>query len=74
MIKKIFQSFTFFAFIQVLIFSCCNDEYNVYYETLEIIANDISDEDATSVSSENLVLHFNPIYEYVFSFKFQRIK
>ena len=65
MIKKTIQSFTFFAFIQVFIFSCCNDTFNVYYESVEFIAEDTLDFDNTTVASEDLVLNLSPMYEFV---------
>ena len=65
MIKKILQSFTFFALLQVFIFSCCDDSFNVYYNTIEFTAEDELDFDTTTIASEDLILNLNPLYEYV---------
>lgn len=74
MIKKTVQSFAFFAFFQVLIFSCCTEDYNLYYESLYFMAEDQLDQDPTTVSSEDLVLNFDPGFEYVVASNFKELK
>lgn len=64
MLKKTFTSFIFFAILQVCIYSCCSDDYQVYYENVGLNAIDTFDEDSTSVASENLVLRVDLIYKY----------
>ena len=65
MIKKVFKVFTFFALLQVLVYSCCEDAYNVYYEQILFTATDTSDFDASSVAPDNLALIFNFEYKYI---------
>lgn len=74
MIKKTIQSFAFFAFIQVFIFSCCNRDFDVYYDSIIFLANDTLDADATSVSSDNLVLNFEPMYDYIMASNFRELE
>ena len=73
MIKKTIQSFAFFALFQVLLFSCCNDEYNTYYESLYFIAEDQADGDATTVTSQDLVLNLDPIFDNVVASNFKEL-
>lgn len=74
MIKKTIQSFTFFAFVQILIFSCCDDTFNVYFDTIELIVLDELDYDTTTIASEDLVLNLNAFYEYVLASNLSEFK
>mgnify|MGYP000893265682 FL=1 len=74
MIKKTTQAFAFFALIQILIFSCCEDLFNVYYNTIEFNAVDQVDFDTTTVASEDLVLNLNVLFDYVVASNFNGVK
>ena len=65
MIKKIVKAFSFFALLQIIIYSCCEEVYNVYYKTAEFTIIDVEDYDNTTVASEDLVLQLNFLYNYV---------
>ncbi|WP_452232151.1 hypothetical protein [Lacinutrix sp. MEBiC02595] len=74
MIKKTIQSFAFFALLQVLIFSCCTEDYNLYYESLYFTAEDAVDGDTTTVTSEDLILNFETLFDYVVASNFKELK
>ena len=75
MIKKTIKSFAFFALIQVFIFSCCNKDYDVYYDVIEFHAIDNLDGDVTNtVASEDLILNLNPLYDYVLVSNFKNLE
>jgi len=74
MLKKITKVFSFFALLQMLIYSCCNDEYYVFYNSMSFNAIDTLDEDSTTVASENLVLDINFDYDYVLASHFKPLK
>jgi len=65
MIKKTIQAFAFFALVQVFIFSCCDDTFNLYYNTIEFTAVGQVDFDTTTIASEDLVLNLNILFDYV---------
>lgn len=65
MIKKVVKVFTFFALFQFVIYSCCEQVYNVYYEQTTLTAIDSNDFDASSVATENLLLNLNFEYKYI---------
>lgn len=65
MIKKTTKAITFFALLQVIIYSCCNNTYDVYYESVNFFAVDTDDFDASTVDPENLELNLDFIYDYI---------
>ncbi|WP_223034334.1 hypothetical protein [Hanstruepera marina] len=74
MIKKTFKAFIFFAVLQVLIFSCCSNTYNVYYESVNFYAYDRIDLDASSVAVEDLELSLNFLFDYIQISQLEEIK
>ncbi|WP_452226963.1 hypothetical protein [Lacinutrix cladophorae] len=74
MIKKTIQSFVFFALFQVFIFSCCTEDYNMYYESLYFVAEDQLDGDTTTVKSEDLFLNFETLFDYVVASNYKELK
>ena len=65
MFKKILQAFIFFSVLQVLVYSCCDDTFNMYYSSIELMALDESDFDPTSIPSEDLILNLRAFYDYI---------
>ncbi|PNQ73139.1 hypothetical protein C1T31_09130 [Hanstruepera neustonica] len=65
MIKRVVKVFSFFALFQLVIYSCCEQVYNVYYEQTTLTAIDSNDFDASSVTTENLLLNLNFEYKYI---------
>lgn len=74
MLKKIFKAYSFFALLQVLIYSCCSDEYLVYYNSMTLEAQDTLDQDSSIVASEDLVLGVSFDYEYVVASNYKPFK
>ena len=74
MIKKIFKAFTFFALIQLIIFSCCNNAFNVYYKSINFVAIDANDFDSTTVNNEDLQFNVDFIYDYIQISKVNELK
>lgn len=74
MLKKIIKAFSFFALLQVLIYSCCSDEYLVYYNNMTLEALDRLDQDSSNVASENLVLDISFDYNFVLASHFKPLK
>lgn len=65
MFKKIIKVFSFFALIQVLAYSCCDESFNVYYDSVEFIATDRNDTLNTTIASQDLVLNVSFLYNYI---------
>ena len=65
MIKKVVKAFSLFALIQMLVYSCCNETYNVYYEQVAFLAIDTNEFSDDTIASEDLALHINFSYNYV---------
>lgn len=65
MIKKTLKAFTFFALLQLLIFSCCNNAFNVYYESVSFIAIDSNDFDTTTVNIDDLEFNLEFLLDYI---------
>ncbi|WP_055444707.1 hypothetical protein [Lacinutrix himadriensis] len=74
MIKKTIQSFAFFALLQAVLFSCCSEDYNTYYDSLYFIAEDQVDGDPTAITSSDLVLNLDPVYDYIIASNFKELK
>ncbi len=63
MLKRTIQSFLFFSFLQVFLYSCCEPKlYHRKIEAISFMANDNADNDATFVTNENLNLNLNISY------------
>lgn len=65
MIKKTLKAFAFFAFLQLIVFSCCNNTFNAYYESVNFVAVDTNDFDTTTVNPEDLELNLDFLYDYI---------
>lgn len=65
MIKKVVKAFSFFALLQILVYSCCNETYNVYYEQVSFLAIDMNEFSDDTIASEDLVLHIDFSYNYI---------
>ncbi|QRM90129.1 hypothetical protein FG167_13090 [Lacinutrix sp. WUR7] len=74
MIKKTIQSFAFFALFQAVLFSCCSEDYNTYFDSLYFIAKDQVDGDATAVTSSDLVLNLDPVFDNIIASNFKELK
>lgn len=76
MIKKTIQSFAFFALFQAVLFSCCSEDYNSYFDSLYFTAEDKADgdEDPTTATSQDLVLILEPIFENIVASNFKELK
>lgn len=57
MLLKTIKSFLFFAVLQVVLYSCCSNTYDIFVHSIQVTAEDTLDEDLSEVSSENLILN-----------------
>ncbi len=63
MIKKITFSFLFFCLLEVLVVSCCEEEYNLYLTSINFTVEDNADFDITTIKYEDLQLNLFLTYE-----------
>ncbi|WP_046755760.1 hypothetical protein [Kordia jejudonensis] len=61
--SKIFKIFAFVFIAQILLYACCDDEFNVSITSFEFTAKDNVDNDSAVVTNQDFYLQFRSIYQ-----------
>jgi hypothetical protein len=61
--NKIIKIFGFVLIAQICLYACCDDDFNVFITSFELMANDDIDQDASLVTNQDFSLTLNPEYD-----------